>query len=57
MAGARKRPPSPDDPYCDCSKANNQALFETVTGKPARVEVTESPRRGGSRCRFVIHLS
>src|SRR3974377_1569363 len=38
-------PPSPDDPYCECSKANNRTLFETVTGKPVRVEVAESPRR------------
>ncbi len=51
-----KRAPSPNDPYCDCSKANNQALFQIVTGKPVQVEVAESPRRGGSRCRFVIHL-
>jgi hypothetical protein len=49
--------PAPDDPYCDCSKANNQRLFEIVGGKPVKVEVTESPRRGGSHCRFVIHLA
>jgi hypothetical protein len=52
-----KSPPSPGDPYCDCSKANNQLLFETVSGKPVRVEVTESPRRGGVHCRFLIHLA
>lgn len=51
-----KRAPSADDPYCECSKANNQLLFETVGGKPVRVEVAESPRRGGARCRFLIHL-
>jgi predicted ArsR family transcriptional regulator len=51
-----KRAPTSDDPYCDCSKANNQLLFETVSGKPVRVEVAESPRRGGARCRFIIQL-
>ncbi len=52
-----KRPPTPDDPYCECSKANNQLIFETVGGKPVRVEVAESPRRGGARCRFLIRLA
>jgi hypothetical protein len=53
-----KREPIPDDPYCECSRANNQLLFETVTGKPVRVEVADSPRRhAGARCRFVIDLA
>jgi hypothetical protein len=50
------RPPTPDDPYCNCSAANNQALFETVTSKPVTVKVAESPRRGGVHCRFLIHV-
>ncbi len=50
------RPPSPDDPYCNCSAANNQLLFETVSGKPVTVKVIESPRRGGTHCKFDIHL-
>jgi hypothetical protein len=52
-----QRPVSPHDPYCDCSAANNQLLFETVSGNPVNVKVAESPRRGGSHCRFIIHLS
>jgi len=52
-----QRAPMPDDPYCECSKANNQLLFETVCGKPVRVEVADSPRRhAGAQCRFLIHL-
>jgi len=51
-----ERPPTPDDPYCNCSAANNQALFESVSGKPVTVKVMESPRRGGVHCRFNIHL-
>jgi hypothetical protein len=51
-----RRAPSAEDPYCECSKANNQLLFETVAGKPVRVEVAESRRRGGACCRFLIHL-
>ncbi|HUL52451.1 MAG TPA: hypothetical protein VLT83_03470 [Opitutaceae bacterium] len=51
-----QRAPAADDPYCECSKANNQKLFEIVSGRPVRVEVLESPRRGGSCCRFRIQL-
>lgn len=52
-----KRPVNPNDPYCDCSAANNQLLFETVNGKPVTVKVAESPRRGGAHCKFIIQLS
>lgn len=50
------RPPTPNDPYCECSAANNQALFEAVSGRAVSVKVLESPRRGGTHCRFAIHL-
>ena len=52
-----ERAPMPDDPYCDCSAANNQALFETVSGGPVDVKVIESPRRGGVHCRFVLRIA
>ena len=52
-----QRAPDPNDPYCECSAANNQALFEAVAGKPVTIQVTESPRRGGVHCRFHIQLS
>jgi len=52
-----KRAPMPDDPYCECSKANNRLLFETVCGKPVQVEVADSPRRhAGAHCRFLIRV-
>jgi hypothetical protein len=50
------RPPTPNDPYCNCSAANNQLLFETVSGRPVSVKVAESPRRGGPHCRFELLL-
>jgi len=50
------RAASPDDPYCNCSAANNQLLFATVSGKPVSVKVTDSPRRGGQHCVFDIRL-
>ena len=51
------RPPAPDDPYCECSRANNQRLFEIVSGRVVQAQVTDSPRRNGRPCRFVIRLS
>ena len=51
------RPPTSNDPYCDCSAANNQSIFETVSGKAVSVKVLESPRRGGVVCRFQIQLT
>ncbi len=52
-----QRPVNPKDPYCDCSAANNQLLFETVSGKPVSVTVAQSQRRNGARCKFIIRLS
>lgn len=52
----KREQPDPNDPYCACSKANNQRLFEIVSGRKVQAVVTESPRRGGKRCRFVIEL-
>ncbi len=49
--------PSPDDPYCNCSMANNQRLFEFVSGRQVNVQLTDSPRRNGKLCRFVITLA
>jgi hypothetical protein len=52
-----ERASTPNDPYCECSAANNQALFESVSGKSVTVKVLESPRRGGQVCRFKIQLT
>jgi hypothetical protein len=49
--------PDPREPYCDCSKANNQHLFETVTGKKVHAEIVESPRRTGSPCKFILQVA
>ena len=51
------RPPTPDDPYCECSAENNRTLFETVAGKQVSARVLESPRRGGVHCTFQLTVS
>ena len=42
--------------YCQCSAGYVREVFERMTGEPCRVEVLESLRTGGSRCRFKIDL-
>lgn len=51
---ASYRAPRPDDPHCDCTRATHQAIFETALGRPFRVEVLESIRRGGVTCHFLV---
>lgn len=50
------RPPSADDPYCECSAENNRTLFETVAGTHVSAKVLTSPRRGGEHCTFELKL-
>lgn len=42
--------------YCQCSAGYVREMFERLTGEPCRVEVLESLRSGGSRCRFKVDL-
>ena len=42
--------------YCECSIGYVGALFHRVLGKPVRVELLESLKRGGKGCRFKVHL-
>jgi hypothetical protein len=42
--------------YCQCSAGYVREVFERMTGSPCQVEVLESLRTGGSRCRFKIDI-
>ncbi len=53
---ARFRPAGADDLHCECTRMTHQTIFETALGRPFRVEVAESVRRGGTTCHFVVHL-
>lgn len=54
---ANYRTPEPNDIHCECTRNTHKAIFETALGKPFRVEVAESLRRGGKTCHFVVHLT
>jgi hypothetical protein len=52
----KTREPRPNDVHCECTRTTHQSIFETALGRPVRVEVKESLRRGGRTCHFVAHL-
>ena len=54
---ANYRPAKPNDIHCECTRTTHQTIFETALGRPLKVDVVESLRRGGKTCHFVVHLS
>jgi hypothetical protein len=42
--------------YCFCSAGWLKEVYETVSGKPVSVEILETVKRGGQRCRFEVKL-
>jgi hypothetical protein len=54
---ANYRAAKPNDIHCECTRNTHKAIFETALGRPFRVEIAESLRRGGKTCHFVVHLS
>ena len=42
--------------YCQCSRAFVQAHWETVLGRPLKVELGETAITGAEECKFIIHL-
>src|SRR5512146_838363 len=51
---ARFRPPRKNDLHCYCSRATQQAIFETALGRPVKVEILQSVRRGDPTCHFLV---
>jgi hypothetical protein len=54
---AKYRPARPNDIHCYCTRATHQAVWETALGRPIRVDIAETVRRGGQTCHFVVHLA
>ena len=42
--------------HCNCTKATHQAIFENALGRPFKVDILESIRRGGKTCHFLVHV-
>ncbi len=53
---ARYHPALPHDMHCECTRATQQAIFETALERPIKVEILESVRRGDKTCHFLAHV-
>jgi hypothetical protein len=53
---AKYRPPVQNDIHCECTRTTHQTIFETALGKPFKVDILETVRRGGVTCHFAVHL-
>jgi len=42
--------------YCYCSRGWLKEMFETVTGQPVLVDLHESIKSGGEKCRFTVYV-
>jgi len=42
--------------HCNCTKATHQAIFENALGRPFKVDILESIRRGGQTCHFLVQV-
>ena len=54
---ANYRPAKPNDIHCECTRMTHQTIFETALGRPFKVDIVESLRRGGKTCHLRVHLS
>jgi hypothetical protein len=51
---ARFRKPKENDVHCECTKNTHKTVFETALGKPVKIEILETVRRGGKTCHFLV---
>jgi hypothetical protein len=54
---ANYRPAKPGDIHCECTRSTHQTIFETALGRPFKVDIADSLRRGGKTCHFIVHLT
>jgi hypothetical protein len=49
-------PPKPNDIHCECTKATHQSIFEVALGRPIKIDIVQTLRRGGITCEFLVHI-
>ena len=55
---ARYRPGKPKtDIHCYCTRATHQSIWEAALGKPVKIDILQSVRRGDPTCHFLVHLA
>jgi len=53
---ANYRKSQSNDLHCECTRTTHQTIFETALGRPFKVDILESLRRGGKTCHFAVHV-
>lgn len=55
-SAANYRPAKPGDLHCECTRTTHQTIFETALGRPIKMNIVESLRRGGKTCWFTAEV-
>lgn len=45
------------DIHCYCTRATHQSIWEAALGKPVKIDILQSVRRGDPTCHFLVHLA
>ncbi len=53
----RDKPSKLNALHCHCHKATHESIFQAAMGRPYKVEIVESIRRGGEQCHFKIYVA
>ena len=54
---AKYREALPNDFHCYCTRSTHEAIWETALGKPVKIDIVETVRRGNPTCHFLVHLT
>jgi hypothetical protein len=54
---AKYRPSTPSDIHCYCTRAMHEAIWQAALGRPIKIDIVETVRRGGATCHFLVHLA
>lgn len=53
---ARNRAARENDLHCECTRATHEAIWKNAMGRPYRIKLVETVRRGGKKCHLVVPL-
>lgn len=53
---AKYRKSKPMDIHCYCTRATHEMIWETALGKPIKIDILQTVRRGDPTCHFLVHL-
>jgi hypothetical protein len=53
---AKYRAPKPNDIHCYCTRATHEAIWQAALGRPVKIDILQTVRRGDPTCHFLVHL-